>query len=204
MEKRVDLFSSLQDTERKLTAEIAQITEQYEVLGHSADLLRTLFDRIVKQETDFVADTVTAGLRTVFHDQKLALKATFSVRASKVGIDLALSREEDGSATVEGNPIDVFGGGPVSLASILLRMVTLLKSGKVRFLLLDETAGPISSEYIDNCGLFLKTLAEKFGVDILLVAHKPEYLDHAHTAYTGTEVVVNHRPQFKALKVKSQ
>lgn len=181
-----------------LRSQIQSLEDRVDLLSNVGDLLRVVFDRVIETETSFVTGTVTEGLRSVFHDQKLSLKSEFHVRANRVGIDLVLSREYDGGHTVEGDPTESFGGGPVSIISVLLRVVVLLKSGRVPFLLLDESVGAVAPAYRESCALFLRSLAEKLGVDILLVAHETGYEEVAHRFYSCTEVLQNNRPQFQA------
>lgn len=185
---RVRQFEALSKREMSLLVETERLRDRCELLSHVSNALRLLYDRVVKRETDFLTDTVTSGLHTVFFDQNLSLKSDFQVSGGRVGIELSLSQEKEDGIVVEGDPLDSFGGGPVSIVSVLLRTVVLLKSGRVPFLFLDETVAPVSAEYLSHCAQFLRRLAETFGVDIFLVIHKPEYHSYAHLSYFGTEV----------------
>ncbi len=73
------------------------------------------------------------------------------------------------------------------MASLLLRVLLLLRTKRFPVLFLDETVGALSDEYIDACGQFLSRLSKQLGVDILLIIHKPAYLDHALHGYQGSE-----------------
>lgn len=85
--------------------------------------------------------------------------------------------------------MDSFGGGPASIASLILRILTVMRLKLWPLLLLDETLAAVSADYVDQTGLFLERLTQKMGVDVLLVTHKPAFLDHANVTYQCAEVM---------------
>lgn len=191
---------ALRRRKEALENEIETLRDRIDLLGHVGTALQVLYDRVVEQETRFVTDMVSQGLRSVFYDQQLSLKADFHVSGGRVGVNLTLQREMEDGAVIEGDPLSTFGGGPVSLVSVLLRVVVLLKSKKTPFLLLDETVAPVSAEYVEPCARFLRELAEKLNLDILLVIHKPEYHEQAHTSYYGSEAANDGKTSLKVRK----
>jgi ABC-type Mn2+/Zn2+ transport system ATPase subunit len=68
-----------------------------------------------------------------------------------------------------------------------LRVLTLLKLKRYPFIILDEVLQAVSDEFVDPTGRFLSELAKNMGVHILMITHKPAYLDHATRAYQGHE-----------------
>ena len=167
-------------------ATVAQLSEEIEKLTKVGELLRALMDKLVLDQVRGIEGIVTEGLRTIFHDQELAFEADVGTKYNKVAIDFLL-RQGDADSVVKGSPLESFGGGPSSVASLVLRLLALLRLKKWPLLLLDETLAAVSDEYTDQAGKFLQKLAETTGIDLLLITHKQSYLDHAQVAYHGFE-----------------
>jgi len=167
-------------------AEVASLSESIEKLTKVGELLRMLMDRLVLDQVKSIEGVVTEGLHTIFHDQKLSFEAEVGTKYNKVAIDFMFRQGEDESA-IRGHPLESFGGGPASVASLVLRLLALLRLKKRPLLLLDETLAAVSDDYTDQAGKFLCKLADTTGIDLLMITHKQSYLDHAHTAYQGTE-----------------
>lgn len=170
-------------------AEVEALSEKVETLAKVGELLRLLVDRLVSEQRKIVEGLVTEGLQTVFHDQALSFEADVVQRAGRVEIDLFLRRGAK-EAGIRGDPLEAFGGGPTSITSLLLRIIALRRMGRKPFLLLDESLAAVSDEYVDATGKLLYRLCESMGLDVLLVTHKPSFLEHAASAYQATEETV--------------
>lgn len=179
---RDQLASELVEKESEITA----LSTRAEKLTKVGELLRALMDKLVLDQVRSIEGIVTEGLRSIFHDQALAFEADVGQKYNKVTIDFLLKQGTDESA-IRGNPIESFGGGPTSVASLILRLLALLRLKKWPLLLLDETLAAVSDEYSDQAGRFLRKLAETTGIDLLMITHKQSYLDHAANAYQGIE-----------------
>ena len=171
----------------RVEQETLDLEQRVTLLLKVGELFRALMDHLVTDQVKAIEGVITDGLRTILFDQKLAFEAEVGTRYNKVSIDFFL-RQGDGALAIRDKPLEGFGGGPVSVASLLLRVLTLIRLGRKPLLFLDETLSAVSDEYIDTTGRFLKYLAENAGVDILLVTHKQGYLDHADMAYRGYEI----------------
>lgn len=167
-------------------AEIVTLTEDMEKLTKVGELLRVLMDKLVLDQVQGIEATITEGLNTIFTDQDLTFQAEVSTKYNKIAIDFLIQQGKDEMA-VKGHPLESFGGGPASVASLVLRLLALLRLKKWPLLLLDETLAAVSDEYTDQAGRFLRKLAESSGIDLLVITHKQSYLDHATTAYHGSE-----------------
>lgn len=172
---------------RKVSLEdnIGNLTERALVLSKVAELYRHLLDRLVLTQAEGMCSVVTEGLKTVLYNQSLALIPELGQRSGKVTLQFLL--QQGGENGPKGIPQDSFGGGPTALASLILRVLLLLRSKRAKFLVLDETLAPLSDEYIEHAGRFLATLAEQTGVPILLVTHKSQYLEEATGKFQATE-----------------
>jgi hypothetical protein len=167
-------------------SEIGTLSEDIEKLTKVGELLRMLMDKLVLDQVRGIEGIVTEGLGTIFHDQDLTFEAEVGTKYNKIAIDFLLRQGQD-EAAVRGHPLESFGGGPSSVASLVLRLLALLRLKKWPLLLLDETLAAVSDEYTEQAGRFLRKLAETTGIDLLMITHKQSYLDHAQTAYHGSE-----------------
>jgi len=167
-------------------AEIGQLGEDIEKIVKVGELLRVLMDKLVLDQVRGIESVITEGLNTIFADQDLAFEAEVGTKYNKIAIDFLIRQGKDETA-IRGHPLESFGGGPASVASLVLRLLALLRLKKWPLLLLDETMAAVSDEYTDQAGRFLRKLAESSGIDLLMITHKQSYLDHAATAYQGTE-----------------
>lgn len=176
-------------TVRELDArgkEIDSLTAKIEVLSKVNELFRALMDRLVLDHVKSIESIVTEGLHAIFYDQELGFETEVSQRYSRISIDFFIKQARD-RIEVRGHPLHSFGGGPASIASLILRILALMRLKRWPLLLLDETLAAVSDEYIDQTGQFLKRLAETTSIPILLVTHKQAFTEHANVAYLGSE-----------------
>jgi hypothetical protein len=170
--------------------EVRSLVVRIEVLMKVGELFRALMDALVVKQVRTVEAVVTEGLNTIFHDLGLAFEATVAPRYNKVAVDFYFRQgSQEDPLAIRGKPLDSFGGGPSAVADLVLRMLALLRLKKRPLLLLDESLGWVSDEYVGATGLFLQQLAESMKVSLLLVTHKQAFLDHADRAYRCSEVL---------------
>jgi hypothetical protein len=166
-----------------LQVRIQALEDEEELLELTGSLLRTLIDREVEAGVKAVEALQTEGLRAVFDDQDLSVKANVDIQRGKVSVDLlTVQKHEDGSIT-EGSPVDAFGGSVLTVQSILLRIIVMMRRDLRRFILLDETLPAFDSNYISNMGAFLSELCKRLGIDILMVTHNPVLFESADRSY---------------------
>jgi len=168
--------------------EVKNLSYKLDLLTKVGSLFQALMDQLVMGHVRSIESVITEGLRTIFVDQVLSFETEISQRYNKMAIDFYI-RREDQKIEIKGNPMEAFGGGPVSIASLILRVLALRRLKKWPLLVLDETLAAVSDEYVDQTGLFLQQLALKIGIPILLITHKVSFLDHAKIGYKGTEVL---------------
>jgi hypothetical protein len=173
----------------KVEGVIANLDAEAEVLLKVNELFRVLMDRLVMDQVRALSSVVTEGLKTIFHDQDLSFEAELTQKYNRIAVDLYLCSGDPERGGIKGSPLDAFGGGPSSIASLVLRILTLLRMKRAPVLLLDETLAAVSDDYIEATGQFLQKLAESSKLDILLVTHKPAFLDHADSAYQGEKTL---------------
>lgn len=152
------------------------------------ELLKALLDILVTRQVKVIEEVVTDGFRSIFFDQDLSFKTEISQKYGKISIDFFIEQKSRDGVIIRGAPLESFGGGPASIASLLLRVLALKKTKNYPLILLDESLAAVADVYIDNTASFLKTLSEEMDVPLLLITHKAAYVDHSSLAYSGEEV----------------
>lgn len=187
-----------------VTQEIETLTARLEVLAQVAELFRALMDKLVLSYVKSIESVVTEGLRTIFQDQDLTFEAEVTSKRNKINIDFFIAEPGgvNGNIPIRGKPLENFGGGPTSVASFVLRVLALLRLKRWPLLLMDESFDAVSEHYISQTGQFLKLLAERTGIHVLLVTHKTAYTEHANIAYQGHGVVVDGERQLSLQRIR--
>lgn len=168
--------------------ELDRLKRRAEVLTKVIELYRVLMDRMVISHTKSMADLVTEGFKAIFHDQKLTFRIDVTSKWNRVALEFVIIKGDPENGGVEGHPLESFGGGPASVASLILKVLTILRLRRRSFLVLDETLLAVSEEYIDATSKFLQGLADKSNLPTLLITHEPGFADHANQVYHSTEV----------------
>lgn len=180
--RRDQVASDLRETE----SEIADLSLRIEKLTKVGELFRSLMDLMVNRQVRSIEGVVSQGLKTIFHDQDLSFDAEVGTKYNKIAVDFFI-RREDGGRVIRGEPLESFGGGPTSVASLALRVLAIFRLKLWPMLLLDESLAAVAEVYVDATGQFLAGLAQRMKMDILLVTHTQSFLDHANCAYMATE-----------------
>jgi len=176
---------ALTEEKARLTAELSRLDVRVMLLAKVGELYRHLLDSLVLHQAQGMSQIATEGLKAVLHDQDLAVVPDMGQRAGRVTLQFLL--QQGGEGGPKGLPQSSFGGGPTSLTSLILRVLLLLRTGRAKFLILDETLGPLSDQYIEPAGKFLAQLSRSTGVPILLVTHKSQFLEEATQRLLATE-----------------
>jgi chromosome segregation ATPase len=186
--------TELQALRKKLQQDLSSRTKEVEVLSDRLDtltkvgeLFRALMDRLVLDHVRSIEGVVTEGLRSIFVDQALTFEAEVSQRYNKIAIDFFL-RQDDKRMSIRAHPLEAFGGGPASIASLILKVLAMRRLNKWPLLVLDETLAAVSDEYIESTSLFLQELAKKTGISIFLITHKASFMEHADVRYHARPV----------------
>jgi ABC-type branched-subunit amino acid transport system ATPase component len=200
------LRGKLQEDLTAMKAEVEHLSTEIEVLTKVEELFRVLMDLLVVKQVRVIEEVITEGFQTILYDQNLHFESEISTKYNKISIDF-LIREGDASdpIVIRGKPTSNFGGGAVSIASVILRVLALFRLKKFPLLLLDESLAAVSDEYIDETSRWLRAMASKMGIPILLVTHKRSYTDHcdlAYLAYKELDLDSRKRVGIKVLSAK--
>lgn len=163
-----------------LKSEASRLQYRVELHSKAAELFKSWLEDSLRSNVDSMAALCTSGLRHVIHDQRL----TFSIRQEHKNnrVSMRFEIEEDG---VEGDPVASFGGGPVLISSLILRLAVMSRMKMGNLLLLDESLHALAHRYRPSAASFLRQLSEETGINILMVTHDEEFMDGAHTSYDG-------------------
>lgn len=129
-----------------------------------------------------VEGLVTRALQAIF-DENLSFHLVPSVKGNRVEIDFVL-RSRYGDTEIDTPVLEARGGGMAAVVGFVLRLVVLLLTpGARRVLFLDESFGMVSAEYEPRLAEFLREVADKAGVQIVLITHSRAYDDLADVSY---------------------
>lgn len=162
---------------------IAKGEDDAMLLEHVAAVIRRLVDGEITDGVKAIEVLQTEGLRSVFHDQDLRVRAEIGVVRGKVSVDLLTSHRREDGTIVKAPALDAFGGAVTTIQSVLLRLSLIFRRGLRPVLFLDETLPAIDERYIHRTATFLKALCERLDVGILVVTHNQALLDASDCAY---------------------
>lgn len=151
-----------------------------DLLQRAADVFKEWLDDSLRQNVGAIGDLVTTGLQHVVHDQALTFRIKQEMKFNRLSMRFVI--DDDG---VEGDPLASFGGGAVLTASLILRLAIMSRLNMGNLLLLDESMHALANKYVPAAAAFMRRLSEQTGINILMVTHNEEFLNHAHTAYEG-------------------
>jgi len=134
-------------------------------------LLQKLEDNLKTTIVDQIEIIMTQALNEVLENPNLKFKVIYEAKRNVIGVEFKIYDLANGSTF---DILNSFGGGIADLVSVVLRIVFLHYSGLEKILVLDESGKFISNNYQGNFSKFLKTIAEKLDMQIILVSHKKE------------------------------
>jgi DNA repair exonuclease SbcCD ATPase subunit len=134
-------------------------------------IVQAVAQAVQQQAHDKIAQVVTKCLEAVFGEEAYEFRIVFERKRGKTEARLAFFR--DG---LELDPIDGVGIGVVDLASLALRLACLVlkRPKRRRLLVLDEPFRHLSRNYQRHAATLIKTLAEEFDVQFIMVTHSEE------------------------------
>lgn len=177
--RREEIRRSLSDARLSVT----RIEGETQLLDHVAALLHVLIDGEITEGVKSIEALQSEGVRAVFSDQDIQVRAEVEVSRGKVNVSLITTQRKENGDIIEGLSLDGFGGAVSTVQSILLRLAIIFRRGLRPVLFLDETLPAFDDRYVHSMAAFLKTLCKRMGVDILLVTHNQTLVDAGDRAY---------------------
>jgi DNA repair exonuclease SbcCD ATPase subunit len=168
----------------KLEADEAEARRKADLYQRCSEICKKWLEDSLEKNVTSMADLATMGLRHVIKDQDLSFKIVQEAKYNRMAMKFVLE-EKDVNGTVEGDPLNSYGGGAAAVISLVLRLAVMSRMKMGNLLLLDESMSWVANAYVPNAASFMRHLAERTGVNILMVTHNPEFVANAHTAYEG-------------------
>lgn len=167
---------------QRWAAEAETLRAQLELHEQAVTLLTTIGETAQQTAQKQVEELVTRALQVVF-SEGLSFKLVPSVKRDQASLDFMLVSSY-GDRTVETPILEARGGGMAAVVGFVLRLVVLLLTPGARgFLPLDETFAHVSESYVPRVAEFLREVADKAGVQIVLVTHSTGFGDAADQRY---------------------
>jgi DNA repair exonuclease SbcCD ATPase subunit len=163
-------------------AEVERLRESLELHAKVTGVLTSTGEERQETAQRQVEGLVTRALQVIF-DENLSFHLVPSVKANRAEIEFVL-RSRYGDTEVDTPVLEARGGGMAAVVGFVLRLVVLLLTpGARRVLFLDESFGMVSAEYEPRLAEFLREVADKAGVQIVLITHSRAYDDLADASY---------------------
>jgi DNA repair ATPase RecN len=168
---------------KRLTAETADLREQIELHTKAGAVLATIGEERQADAQRRIETLVTQGLHKVFGDD-LSFHLVPGTRAKTPVVDFVV-RSHIGDTTVDTDVMEARGGGLAVTIGFLLNLVVLLLAPdrQETVIFLDETFAFLSEDRHEPMAQFLRELADKTGIQIVLVTHTPALAAYADTIY---------------------
>lgn len=130
---------------------------------------------------------VTYGLQTIFGEE-MTFHITPGTHGANATLDFTI-RSAIGGEVVETPVMDARGGGVAVVVGFLLRLLMIsLRPDAAKVLVLDESFSHVSAEYVPALGEFIRDIAAKAGIQVIMVTHDPTFNDYADVVYRFSQV----------------
>jgi len=184
VERRTTEKSVFENRKVELSEEIESLKSDTEILDRVTLLLNSIGESRQQEAQEKIEGIVTKGLQTIFGDH-ISFHINQSMKGKNASVDFSI-KSLIGNSIVETPVMGSHGGGLAAVIGFLLRVtVMLLDKGtqSANVLVLDESFGMVSSEYLDELAAFVKELVDKTGIQIILITHQPEWEEYADKVY---------------------
>ena len=161
---------------------IAYDTQKQEIKDtEDAQVFLQAVAKQVQQRLEYhVSEIATLALESVFPDPYI-VKLTFESKRGKTDAQFSFIRDGE-----EVDPLTGAGGGTVDVAAFALRLALWsLKSPRTRpTIILDEPFKWPSKSVRSNVAKLLKDLSKKLGIQIIMVTHDTDLIEHADKVFS--------------------
>lgn len=172
---------------RSVKSQVTNLEAEIGTLKQTVDDLRIVSEIIDQMTTDVqkeflgtIEKIISDGLSSVF-ETRIEFKISPKVRNKVVTLDFTLLNE-DGTET---DVVDSRGGGLISLAGVLMRllMIRLMRPVVQQVAVLDEPLGQLSSGFQPAAMELLAKVAQDLDIQIIMVSHQMEAAEWADVVY---------------------
>lgn len=156
--------------------QISTTEDEISVLDRAVTLIGQFADVREQQVQEKFETIVSNGLRSVF-DEDMRLVVQQKQVGKRTDVKFKILSYYDGVA-VETDILAARGGGVAAVTGFLLRVVMVLLTDSQRVLFLDETFSQVSNEYMESVSNLLDDLADEYGFQFIIVAHRAPELEN--------------------------
>jgi predicted ATPase len=181
-ERRVGAAQALGEAGVRVKGEVARLQGEVEQHAKVSGLLTSLGEQAQQKAQRQLEELVTRGLQVIFGTE-LSFHVLQSVKANQSVTEFVI-RSQYGEMTVDTPVMSARGGGMAAVTGYMIRLVVLLLTPRARrVLFLDEAFGFVSREFEVRLAEFLAEVAQRTGVQHVLVTHSDAYDDAADVKY---------------------
>lgn len=154
-----------------ITSEVVDLLQKYSTLKE--DEIRTKIDRVI-----------TKGLRAIFPDENFESELEFDIKRGQAVAEPKLVMGE-----LKTNIADADSGGVANVVGFLYQLLILAqkKPRQRQIVIADEPFKNLSREYLEPAGDFVRVLAERLDMQVVLITHKDELKEIADKVYRFTK-----------------
>lgn len=189
-------FTTLQAEARLLATQgkealrkVADLTTDELVLAETAKLLQSFSEEEQEAVQRKIEGMVTYGLHLIFGNEFKEFRLNSGVERGQVFMNPTVVFTASG-VDVTSDIMSSHGGGPSDVIGFILKLLIILFKSKAKVrpvLFLDESFAHLSEEYLPLMGQLIRKFCDVEGVQVCLVTHQSEFLDHADMAYRFTK-----------------
>ena len=163
---------------REAVAGIARLEEQVALHARVAALLTTVGEQAQETARQQFEELATHALQVIF-GAGLSFRLVPGETGGQVTLE-AVIRSEHGGQVIETPALGARGGGMVAVTGFIMQLVMLLKTpGVRRVLFLDEPFAYVPVANREAVARFLRDIADRAQVQIVMVTHDRVYADYA-------------------------
>lgn len=167
---------------RAAEAEAARHAAQADLCARVAALLSRIGEQAQESARAMFENLATQALQVIF-DDSLSFHLVPGESGGQVTLEPVLRSAYDG-AELDTAVIDARGYGMAAVVGFVLRLVMVKLTPGVRdILFLDESFRFVSESYVDRLGEFLREVADRLGVQVVMITH-----DRAFSQYADVRV----------------
>lgn len=154
-------------------AELKKEIEMTNAIAEATEIVNAVAKQLQQNAHTRIATIVTHCLQAVF-EKNYEFKILFETKRNKTEAKLAFLWD---GQTLD-DPTNEAGLGVVDVAAFALRLASVLEARPAgrRLLVLDEPFKFVSEGYLENVRVMLEGLAERLGVQIIMVTHIRELM----------------------------
>jgi len=148
---------------------IVELVKEMDISSEALSFLEQLASGRRGVMKEKIEKVVTDALQLIY-GKSYSVELTYSMKNNRSHLDIEMKRETD-AGEVKRN-MGGFGGGVADTISVPLRLMVLLGSGGTdKVCILDECWKHMDNERIELVGKFLRVMADRLGIQVLLCSH---------------------------------